>query len=90
MVYVAEQQAGIGAVDNQTNVVADPDRPEVSITGLINPMKLQSGLRRIDLQIKGGGLYGLLLVASQFGQAIDERIGDAEFQVIGPQALRDS
>jgi hypothetical protein len=33
---------------------------------------------RIDLQIEGGGLDRLLLVAGQPREAIRERIGDAE------------
>ena len=36
---------------------------------------------RVDLQIEGGRLGGLLLVAGQTGEAVGEGVGDAEVHV---------
>ncbi len=37
------------------------------------------GVGRIHLEIKRGGLDGLLLIAGQTGEAVRESVGDAEF-----------
>ncbi len=64
--------------DDQTNIAAHAERPEVPVLGLIKLVKLHAWTRRIQLQIKGCGLDGLLLLAGQFGEAVGEGVGDAE------------
>ena len=46
--------------------------------------KLQAGMRRVELQVEGRRLDGLLLVAGQAGEAVGERVGDAEFHHARP------
>ena len=77
---VAEQQARLGPVDDQPDVAADPHRPEVLVLRLVELVELQPGLRRVDLQVEGRRLDGLLLVAGQAGEAVGEGVGDEEVQ----------
>ena len=46
--------------------------------------KLIPGLAGFDLQVKGGRLDGLLLLAGQSGEAVGEGVGDAEFHQFPP------
>lgn len=48
------------------------------VLGLLDPVQTHAGVRRVQLQVKGGGLDRFLLVAGQTGQAVGEGIGDAE------------
>ena len=65
-------------MNDETDIPADSHRPEIGISRPIDAMKLHPGIRGIQLQVKHRGLDGLLLIASQFGEAIGESIRDAE------------
>ena len=60
------------------NVAAHPHRPEVLVLRLFDLVKAQARGGCIHLQVKGCGLGGLLLVASQPREAVGEGVGDAE------------
>jgi len=49
-------------VHYQTNIAAHPQRPEILVPGIVNPVKAHVRMGRVDREIKGGGLDGLLLV----------------------------
>jgi hypothetical protein len=66
-------------VNDQPDIAADPDRPEVFVLGLVELVELHAGIGRVHLQVKGRGLHGLLLVTGQSGEAVGKRVGDAEF-----------
>ena len=76
VIDVAEQQAGVGPVHDQPDVRVDPDRPETLVLRLIELVKAQARRRRVHLQVEGGRLDGLLLVAGQAREAVGERVGD--------------
>jgi len=67
MAHVAEQQAAISLVENQPNVTAYTDRPEILISGLVKTMKMHPRIGGVQLQIKSRRLDRLLLVAGEFG-----------------------
>ena len=67
VIDVAEQKAALSLVDDQSNVAADANRPEVFILGLVEPVKAHSGVGRIELQVEGSRLDGLLLLAGKAG-----------------------
>lgn len=67
-------------MDDQTNVAAHPNRPEIFITRLVQLVEAHARIGWVHLQIKGGGLDGFLLLAGKFGETICEGIGDAEVQ----------
>jgi hypothetical protein len=79
MVHIAEQNAQIAPVDDQSDVAADSHRPEVLVLCLVEFVKSHSGTGRVKLQVKGGRLDGLLFFAGQFGEAVSEGIGNKEF-----------
>jgi hypothetical protein len=81
VVDVAQQQAGVRPVHNQPNVEAHADRPEVGIFRLVNLVKLQRRMSRVQLEIEGRGLDSFLLVAAEPGEAVRERVGDTEFHL---------
>ena len=60
---VAEQQARCDFVDDKPNVATDPNRPEIRVFSPIQLVKLHTRMGRIQLQIEGGGLDRLLLLA---------------------------
>jgi hypothetical protein len=49
MIHVAEQQAGIGLVDDQPNVAADPHRPEVLVLRSVQLVEPHPRIRRVHL-----------------------------------------
>ena len=79
MIDVAEQQAASRLVDDQPDVAADPHRPEVLVLRLVELVEAHAGIGRVELQVEGRRLDGLLLVAGQAGEAVGEGVGDAEF-----------
>ena len=81
MIDVAEQQAARRLVHNQTNVGADAYRPEVLVLRFFDRVELHPGIDRIELQIKGCRLGGLLLIACQTSEAVSEGVGDAEVHI---------
>ena len=63
VVDVAQHEAVLRLVDNDPDVSADPDRPEVSVTRTFYFVKLQARTEWVHLKIEGCSLDGLLLVA---------------------------
>ena len=49
------------------------------VPGLVQPVKTHARISRIQLQVEGRRLDGLLFLASQFNKAVCEGIGDSEF-----------
>jgi len=76
---VAQQQTRIGPMHDQPDIAVHPNRPESSILGLIKLVKLQTRMSRIQLQIECRGLYGLLLIAGEFGEAVRKCVGNSKF-----------
>ena len=81
VIDVAKQQAVARLVNDDAKVAADPHRPEILAPGVAELMKTHSRVGQIQLQIKGRGFHGLLLVAGQFGEAVGEGVGDAEVHI---------
>ena len=67
-------------MNDETDIPADSHRPKIGIPRPIDAMKLHPGICGIQLQIKHRGLDGLLLIPSQFGEAIGEGIGNSKLQ----------
>lgn len=65
-------------MDDDAEITTGPDRPEVQVLGILDPMKTQPGVRRIHLKIENCGLRGLLFLGRQLGQAPGECVGNAE------------
>jgi hypothetical protein len=63
VIDVAEQQAGVGAVDNQAHITRHPHGPKPLVSGLVELVELVARLRRLELKIERRRLNGLLLVA---------------------------
>src|SRR5687768_10263134 len=78
MIDVAQQQAAGRLVDDQADVAADAYGPEVLVLRLVEPVELHAGARRVHLEVERGRLHQLLLVAGETGEAVGERVGDAE------------
>jgi len=51
---------------------------EVLVPRLVQLVQAHARIGRVQLEVEGGGLDGLLLLASQLGEAVGEGIGDAE------------
>jgi hypothetical protein len=65
-------------MDDEPDVAADANRPEVPVPRLVEPMELHARVRRIHLQVERRRLDGLLLVARQPREAVGERVSDAK------------
>lgn len=65
VINVAQQQTALRFMHDQAQIAADPHRPKVLIFGTVELMKAHTATGGLHLQIKRGGLAGLLLVASQ-------------------------
>lgn len=74
--HVAQQKAARRAVHDQPDVRVDPNRPEVRVFHLLQPVQFHSGIRRIHLKIKGSHLHSLLFLTSQSGKAVGEGVGN--------------
>ena len=84
MSRVAEQEARVGAVEYEPEIEVRAGGPEVTVFRLVDPVELEAGLCRVRLEIEGGRLDGLLLVARQTGEAVEKRVGDSEFHEGSP------
>ena len=80
VVHVAQKQARVRPVDDETDVAADPDRPEVLVLRLVKLVKLHPRIRRIHLEVECRRLDGLLFVASEATERVSEGVGDTEVQ----------
>ena len=65
VIDVAKQKAALSLVDNQSNVAADTNGPEVFILGLVELVKAHTRVGRVELQVKGSRLDDLLLLAGE-------------------------
>ena len=81
MADIGEHDARCGPMHDQANVPIDPDGPEVLVPRPIQLVKRETRRRRVQLQVEGGGLGGLLLVAGQPSQTVGKGIGDPELHV---------
>ncbi len=79
VIDIAEQQARFAAMNDQTNVAADPHRPEILVLAAIQLVEAQAGAGGIQLQVEGRRLDELLFVVGQAGETIGKGVGDAEF-----------
>ena len=64
---------------DQAEIAADPYRPEVRVSRMVELVQLHARVRLVELQIKGGGFDRFLLFAGQPRQALREGVGNAEF-----------
>ena len=62
----------------ETSNHIDPHRPEILVFGFVEFVETQARIGRIQLQVKSRGFHDLLFLASEFGLAVGEGIGDAE------------
>jgi hypothetical protein len=81
MVHVTKEEAVGRAVDDDPNVRADPDRPEVVVLRPVQAVEAEPRPRRIHLEVEYGRLDGLLLVPREAGEAVGEGVGDEEVHV---------
>lgn len=82
VIDVAQQQTGIGLMDDHPDIASGADRPKVGILAAVDAMKLHPGIDRIHLQIESGCLNRLLLIAGQTCEAVGECIGDSELHSV--------
>ena len=74
VIHIAKQEARARPMHHEPQVARDADRPEVWVFGFIKPVKLQARVRRVQLQVEGSRLRGLLLVTGQPREAAGERV----------------
>ena len=82
MVDVAEHDAALDPMEDQTEVTAGTGRPEILVLDVVEPVALKAGIGRIDLQLEGGELGGFLLLTVEFVQAGLEAVGEEEWHGI--------
>jgi hypothetical protein len=75
---VAHHQAAGQPVDDDADVVVDANRPEVAVLRALQAMELHARIARIELEVEGCVLYGLLLVAGQAREAVVESVREPE------------
>src|SRR3990172_6499079 len=56
----------------------NPHRPQVPVSGFFDHVELCPGIDRVELQVEGGHLDRLLLLAGQPRETVGEGVGDAE------------
>ena len=78
MIHVAEQQAGITFVDDQPDIAVNSDRPEVLVLGFVELVEAHAWIGRIELQVERRHFDGLLLLASQSGEAVGEGVSNTK------------
>jgi hypothetical protein len=61
MPHITEQQARRSLVNNQPHICVDAYRPEIRVSGTVEPMEMQTPAARVQLQIERRGLDRLLL-----------------------------
>jgi hypothetical protein len=79
MIDVTEQKARLRPVDDQADIGVDAHGPEILVPRLVQPMELHPRRGRIELQVKGRRLDGLLLVPRQSTEAVGKGVCDPEF-----------
>jgi len=78
VIDVAEQKAALSLVDNQSNVAADANGPEVFILGLVEFVEAHPRVGGVELQVKSRRLNSFLLLASQTRETISEGVSNTE------------
>ena len=78
MIDVAQHQAVLAAMHDDSHVVIDAHRPEFRVLGLRQFVELQPGLGWIHLEVKSCGLGSFLLVTGQLGKAVCESVSDSK------------
>ena len=78
MVYVAEHDAALDPMEDQTDVTAGTGRPEVLVLDVVEPVALQAWVGGIDLQLEGGELGSFLLFSTELLKAGLEAVGEEE------------
>ena len=63
MTDIGEQQAAGGLVDDDADVAADADRPEIRVLGIVDAVELKSRPVRLGLKIEYRELDLLLFIA---------------------------
>jgi len=67
MAGITEQEAGSGAMYDDPDIFADPDRPEIRVFRSCQFVKLQARMGGVQLEIECGCFDGFLLIARQSG-----------------------
>jgi hypothetical protein len=75
---VTEQHARRGLVDNQPHICVDTHRPEIRVLCAVEPMEMQTGASRIELQVERRSLDRFLLRPGQSRETSREGIRNAE------------
>lgn len=78
VIDVAEQQARLGAMDDQPDIGVHPHRPEIPVFRPFQPMKAQPRRGWVKLQVERGVLHRFLHRPRQPRQRVGEGVGDAE------------
>jgi len=66
VIDVTEEQAGGGAMDDDSDVEVDADGGEIGIADFVEFVELEAGVGGVELEIKGSGLDSFLLLVGEF------------------------
>src|SRR3989304_4287354 len=78
VIHIAKEETFAGLMDNYPEVTTDPHRPEVFVFCIVELVELHARIGRVQLQVKGRSLHGLLFFAGQFGEAVGKCISYTE------------
>jgi hypothetical protein len=79
---ITEQHARRGLVHDQPDIGIDSHRPEIRVSGAVEPMEMEARTRRIELQVERRRFDRFLLHAGEPSETVGEGVGDAEFHVL--------
>lgn len=65
-------------MDDQSDVAAHANRPEILVPRLVELVKAHAGVSRVELQVERRGFSDLLFLPGQPGEAVGEGVGDEE------------
>ena len=88
VIDVAQQDAVCSLMNNQPDIFTNAHRAEIRVSWLVEFVELQTGMRRIELEIERCRLDGPLLVARQSSEAIGKCIGNPEFHITPPSSRK--
>jgi len=71
-------------MDDDPDVSADPDRPEIRVFRFFQLVELQAWMSRIKLKVKCSRFDSFLLVTRQSGKAVSESVRDPKFHLHRP------
>src|SRR4051794_27998775 len=77
---IAEEEAGLGPVDDQPDAIISANRPEIRVTRPVEPVQTQARSRRVQLQIERRHLDSLLLCPAEPREAGGEGILNKKFR----------